>query len=1033
MTDFHVLVPTATTNLITNPSVENDLSGWTPSWSQEATFEDEELTPNPTGFDATSNPALLSIIGPAAFRGNWGLAVTLDGLGTNTYGAFTDPDSEDVITFEFFLNANTLNPSGNFPLVRAYDGATDIMDSRLTFAGGSYQLDARAKDDGAGWDDIGTFDIPATGTLIRYEWAAATGAGANDGIIRLYIDGTLAGELTNVDNDTRAIDEIRIGALSADAVETGVFYLDNIRWADSFVPFTGSSLESTLERARFGRRSMKVYTDGNQTNEGPYFRIDASEINSAMAGSLYVRGSGKIRIRLFDGFKGGSSVSEELSLTDDRWQRLEVSGRVGGSDDYRLYVETVGVQETIFYIDGAMIEEQEEATSYCDGTLEGCRWNGVAHASTSSRSATEMSGGVWTPIRDEECNPDTYVTVFGGFGMAPTRINRQRTALSPGSVFDSATVLERILTLNIWVKDEDAQGIPGRGQLRIKELRQTLIDLIKLDVSPDTEPFFLRVTDDGAVPLMIKCRYEGGLEFDSDARDKWRNTIPLRLLCLDPFWEEDGQEIALLDTEIIIGDARFAMARVDGLWRTAINGFAGGSGPLAIEEDENGRLYFGGNFQQDDDGNQLRRFGSTNDDFSLVLERATGMNNQVIAIAAHPNGKIYLGGAFTGDNAGNLFDRVAEYDPVADTFAALAGGIDDFLVYSIFVAPNGNVYFAGSFTTVNGDPMNQVAYWDGQWHSVGDIEELGVASFQAWDIYVVSDDEVYVVGRDQAGATDIVLAQWDGSDWISLFTTSQVVVGPPIGRSIIRDNDGTFVFCGETENDAQTNMVGRVWRWNGSAATQLGDDLVYTPVPASSSASEVALHPDGTIFVTGTFDTIGDLAVRSAVAIWNGSTFAQSDLYVISANTFGALEILENGDVYVSVQSSVDNVEAAARTTVLNRSTSDVFPVISFTGTGRLIWLENQTTGQRVYLSYVLQENEILTFDFRTGAKTVESNYRGSVPDAILPNSDDFFLAAGNLDDPKENIISVLVADEVDPVVQLRYTPTHWSVDAGAN
>jgi hypothetical protein len=181
------------------------------------------------------------------------------------------------------------------------------------------------------------------------------------------------------------------------------------------------------------------------------------------------------------------------------------------------------------------------------------------------------------------------------------------------------------------------------------------------------------------------------------------------------------------------------------------------------------------------------------------------------------------------------------------------------------------------------------------------------------------------------------------------------------------------------------------------------------------------------------FDVIGSLSVNSPIIAWNGSSFVFSDLYVITNNTFGALDIMENGDVYVSVQSSVDNVEAAARTTVLNRSTSDVFPVISFTGTGRLIWLENQTTGQRVYLNYILQDNEVLTFDFRTGAKTVESNYRGSVPDAILPNSDDFFLAAGNLDDPKENIISVLVADEVDPVVQLRYTPTHWSVDAGAN
>ena len=102
------------------------------------------------------------------------------------------------------------------------------------------------------------------------------------------------------------------------------------------------------------------------------------------------------------------------------------------------------------------------------------------------------------------------------------------------------------------------------------------------------------------------------------------------------------------------------------------------------------------------------------------------------------------------------------------------------------------------------------------------------------------------------------------------------------------------------------------------------------------------------------------------------------------------------------------------------------------TGTGTILWLENQTTGQRIYLNYTTQEDEVLTLDFREGLK-VTSNYRGSVPDAVFPNSDNFFLAAGKLNTPKENKIAALIIDEVDPVIQLRYIPIHWSIDATAS
>ncbi|MGZ9222810.1 MAG: hypothetical protein ACXW4Q_11945 [Anaerolineales bacterium] len=46
------------------------------------------------------------------------------------------------------------------------------------------------------------------------DWRAATGVGANDGGLTLWIDNIQQATLTGVDNDTRRIDRVRLGALT---------------------------------------------------------------------------------------------------------------------------------------------------------------------------------------------------------------------------------------------------------------------------------------------------------------------------------------------------------------------------------------------------------------------------------------------------------------------------------------------------------------------------------------------------------------------------------------------------------------------------------------------------------------------------------------------------------------------------------------------------------------------------------------------------------------------------------------------------
>jgi len=646
-----------------------------------------------------------------------------------------------------------------------------------------------------------------------------------------------------------------------------------------------------------------------------------------------------------------------------------------------------------------------------------------------------MSGGIWTPIREEGCDPDIYVTVIGGFGVPPITLNRQRTASTPGSVFDSLKVEERSMQLIIWVKDEDVKKTRGLILERLHELRQTLIDLVKPDISPNTEPFMLRYTDNEK-SLTIRCRYDAGLEFDGDIRNKFTNTIPLRLLALDPYWEEDNQEVALLDTENPLTDVYVLAARIDNEWQSVAQGFgdAGGQAEIVevISEDANGRIYIGGLLGLDGDGNLLRNIVYLNDDYSQMIEPANGLNDRVLDIKAHPNGMVYICGRFTADGIGAPFNYIVEYDPSTDTFAALGAGLNTW-GEEIAIAPNGDVIVAGRFTTAGGIAAPYVARWDGlMWSPVGDIVgDLGLlAGSRGASIIIRDNDEIYVGGRFVT-ADQLANLLFDGTTWTELGDSGVAQNLQPTLKMIF-DSDGTIL---TTFSDPIA-----VHRWNGSSYSALGD-LGFGEKPLGSPLmANIGVDPDGFVYATGIFNESGDVELNRSIAIFNGSIWSNFDFDFTAAALFGGQAVLarNNGDIWLGMSTELGgappiNAVGSGLTEVENISTADVFPIITITGSGRMMWIENQTTGQRIYMDFEIFEDEIVELDFRNNTLVVTSNYRGSVPDAVLPNSDNFFLSAGNLNAPRTNKIAILMVDEVDPTIQIRYVPVHWSFDATAS
>ena len=70
-----------------------------------------------------------------------------------------------------------------------------------------------------------SFGFPGLAILC---FLAAAGAGANNGGVALWIDGVQRGSLSGLDNDTRRIERVRLGAASSvDAGTIGTYYLDS--------------------------------------------------------------------------------------------------------------------------------------------------------------------------------------------------------------------------------------------------------------------------------------------------------------------------------------------------------------------------------------------------------------------------------------------------------------------------------------------------------------------------------------------------------------------------------------------------------------------------------------------------------------------------------------------------------------------------------------------------------------------------------------------------------------------------------------
>ena len=373
--------------------------------------------------------------------------------------------------------------------------------------------------------------------------------------------------------------------------EATVNFIENpaIRYDTTGWNASGATLSRTFEQARFGIASLMVVAPGSNIVEGAYYRVNyLSGTNDVVTVSTYVRGEGHIHVRLYDAEAGKEWTSKTEPLRDDRWTRIFVTGRCSGGNDIRLYVETSGdnAQSVIFYVDGSQMEIKPYATSYCDGSNSGCRWDGIDNGSISIRGQYNREGGRWIDVvGDNQLLENIYATATTGFGFGKIVNNLYDNTVFPGGVINNIKNDERILSIVFHAKNRDMSRKSDCeiSMRRLFELRQKLIDIIKPDAVGGNKPFWIEYKD-GDIPLRAKVYYDGGLEGDWDIRNLWIMDFPLRLLATSPMFVEDNQQSAefdFSDTAIFSGVA----GRIDGEWKTMNGGIWNNYDPVDIPDD----------------------------------------------------------------------------------------------------------------------------------------------------------------------------------------------------------------------------------------------------------------------------------------------------------------------------------------------------------------------------------------------------------------------------------------------------------------
>ena len=811
----------------------------------------------------------------------------------------------------------------------------------------------------------------------------------------------------------------------------------------------GVTIAESGDYQRRGAYSMKV-NPASGVESGAYYAGLTVEVGKPYTFSCYVKGTAGQAMRIE--IRQTTTIKETKQfVATGYWQRVEVTYTAPvNAADYRVYVIRDAVASTDpFYVDGAQFEQDSKASTFFDGYTAGCHWTGAIRNSPSARSDNTGLGGELLCIND-------YAKIISVHGFGMGNWNQIMTKMTTGGdMYQTHIRTSRNVSMVL--------AYNGKDQGELQANRKVILDALRPDLLsnlPVREQFGINMPSAWRGHEQRIIRYQG---FDENGNEA---TEPVDIVCVfqpshadtpdTPVFQKDilnftvpsglfqgayneGKELDLY-AEF---PAEFIVKRdKDGNWckwnGTSYDNLMKGQGTVqglngavnCMAEGPDGKIYVGGNFT-DAGGiagaDYLARWNPINEVWETVV---AGISSSVMALAFDANGDLYIGGAFAslGSTDGNYIVKITGLEPGGSpTVNALGTGANN-LVRTIAIAPDGDVYAGGDFTSAGGVANTiHIAKWTfDSGYTWAPLATGLISSVYALDF--APNGDLYIGGNFLNATIDgygDYLCYWDGSEFNRVGTVELISGG--FVRALAFGETGYLYVGGIFTNAGDIPNADYIAKWSGTQWESLGtgtNNYVWKLVVNS-----------GKVYAAGEFTVAGGLTLTDRVAVWSNGAWQPLDVNLPGTATVRAILPASDGSLYIGGNFSTISAGENAKTGVValnlnvTSASANTYPVISVTGPGTLKMITNYRTGKSVaFDGLTLQPGEWISLNFDPLNLSFRSGWdgRGNLMRYIIPGSDygDFYVSPG------ANYISLWMdGTDANTRAGIVWRPKFWGLD----
>lgn len=741
-----------------------------------------------------------------------------------------------------------------------------------------------------------------------------------------------------------------------------------------------SSIARTTAFQKRGIASLKIDPNGTGSLAGAY-RTLAISANTAYCFSMDLLGSSGVTYSLMVKFSS-TIIAKRKFVSTGKWQRIYMVFTSTNTGNHTFWIQSEQSTSKTYYTDGWQLEQKTYPTTYCDGDVKPYitdvdkpyKWSGARHASSSSRDADSRSGGREYSFE----NLGFKVIGYSGLGVPPIK-NVTTDLYNGGSYYQDSVYLERNFTI---VGAVFETSISRLGIKRAKIAQYVLPDMTK-----KKQPLLLRYRDNASdvyeSPWEIRCFYDSGLEGSID--NNYQERIAINFIQTNPIITREGEYGASSGNLKLIPNsdaAQSAYKDASGIWN--IMPLPGGSDTGTMNDIDalpDKTLVCAGDFTFSSVHYPCVRWNGTahsvlagtnnaeiglkvvclqNMTFYLLTSthlyhwNGSGLSTILTANAGNfksmalaPNGDLYIVGTFTTVNTSYSRSRIMSisgYSTAAQITSVGSTGANN-TINDIVIEPNGNIYICGSFTSIEGVSANCVAYYNATsstWKAFGSGANAQVNNLCA------NNGVIYGAGDGISLVNGIATYKFFKIQNGSIYPLDVTLSADPSGLG---------------------NIANKVWN--------------YGP-------NKVALGAAGPLLVNNI--SISDIAIVS------GNIFYPIDIKLLTAyslSPWGNITTIKylNGVTYVSqdAKAPMFQPEVAVINGYNNQPTFKVY------GPCRLWRIDNYTTGKSIFFNGVkLEYGEVVELCFEKGNtyfRTSKPTYYSSLLRGYATETTDFSYA----------------------------------------